>query len=184
MKVRRSVVGTVAVCLLAVAGCCSPYPECRVEVPTSEVQEPATEELGFAMNYPRVDGSTSTHPLGVLIACELLGVPWGWEASPWDATKRVVPEATVAGKEHVAENIVRTVVHQGTHGSYVNLIGNSADVILVARLPSEDELELAESLGVESGGGGNCIGCLCLHPQQTQSRDRFDCRGDSGHLHG
>ena len=27
-------------------------------------------------NYPRVDGSTSTHPLQVLIACEILGVEY------------------------------------------------------------------------------------------------------------
>ncbi len=149
MDLRTSVLGGVIVGLLAVAGCCPSCPECPPEVICPEVRGSATEEPSFAMNYPRVDGSTSTHPLGVLIACELLGVPWGWEASPWDATKRVVPEATVAGKEHVAESIVRTVVHQGTHGSYVNLIGNSADVILVARLPSQDELELAESLGVQ-----------------------------------
>jgi phosphate transport system substrate-binding protein len=53
------------------------------------------------------------------------------------------------GKEHVAEHIMRAVVHQGTHGAYVNLIEYRADLILVARLPSPDELELAETLGVE-----------------------------------
>ena len=149
MNLRTSVLGGVIVGLLAVAGCCPSCPECPTEVICPEVGGSATEEPSFAMDYPRVDGSTSAHPLGVLIACELLGVPWRWETSPWDATRRVVPDATMAGEEHVAENILRAVVHQGTHGSYVNLIENRADVILVARLPSQDELELAESLGVQ-----------------------------------
>jgi hypothetical protein len=34
--------------------------------------------------------------------------------------------------------------HQGTHAAYLNLIDGSADLILVARSPSQEELELAE----------------------------------------
>jgi len=164
MKVRTIFLATVIVGLFAVAGCGPSCPECppevicpqvqcpEVECPEVECPEvagPAAEEPSFVMNYPRVDGSTSTHPLGVLIACELLDVPCRWDISPWDLTKRLVPDVDQPGKEHVAGHIQRAVVHQGTHGAYVNLIENRADLILVARLPSEDELELAEGLGVD-----------------------------------
>jgi phosphate transport system substrate-binding protein len=30
------------------------------------------------LDYPRVDGSTSAHPMAVLVACQCLGVPCGW----------------------------------------------------------------------------------------------------------
>lgn len=43
--------------------------------------------------------------------------------------------------------------HHGTHSAYVNLIDHQADLILVARLPSKDELELAKAAQVT------------LHPQ-------------------
>lgn len=35
--------------------------------------------LGFdILSYPRMDGSTSTHPLSIIIACKALGVPYEW----------------------------------------------------------------------------------------------------------
>ena len=35
--------------------------------------------LGFtALNYPRVNGSTSTQPLGLIVACRILGSPYRW----------------------------------------------------------------------------------------------------------
>jgi phosphate transport system substrate-binding protein len=79
----------------------------------------------------------------------LLDVPYRWEVNPFEGVRRLVPDISETGKEHIAEHIMRAVVHQGTHGAYVNLIENRADLILVARLPSADELELAEDLGVE-----------------------------------
>ncbi len=39
--------------------------------------------------------------------------------------------------------------HQGTHSAYLYLIDNEADLILVARSPSLEELELAQLSGVE-----------------------------------
>jgi phosphate transport system substrate-binding protein len=35
--------------------------------------------MGFTpLDYPRVDGSTSTHPLGVIVACKMLDCPYRW----------------------------------------------------------------------------------------------------------
>ncbi len=40
---------------------------------------PRAKELGLdVMSYPRVDGSTSTGPLSVVMACRVLGVPYEW----------------------------------------------------------------------------------------------------------
>jgi phosphate transport system substrate-binding protein len=100
-------------------------------------------------NYPNTDGSTSTHPLGVLIACKTLDVPYRWDWSWWEGTRTIFPNATTPEEVMIAENISSKVSHHGTHGSYVNLIENNTDLILVARLPSDDELDLAESMGVE-----------------------------------
>ena len=97
-------------------------------------------------NYPKVDGSTSTHPLQVIIACEILSVEYDWFDS-WDGTMRVWPSDEDPSKQNIVEYI-RQIQHSGTHGSYVNLITDSVDIIIAAREPSQDELYLSDSLGV------------------------------------
>ena len=94
-------------------------------------------------NYPRVDGSTSAHPLQMIIACNILGVPYQW--TDWtDETRRAYP----MGSRIPENNYIQQINHNGTHGSYVNLLIDSTDIIIVAREPSTDELYLADSLGV------------------------------------
>ncbi len=102
-------------------------------------------------NYPKVDGSTSTHPLQVIIACEILSVEYDWFDS-WDGTMRVWPSDEDPSKQNIVEYI-RQIQHSGTHGSYVNLITDSVDIIIVAREPSQDELYLADSVGVTLNTG-------------------------------
>ncbi len=97
-------------------------------------------------NYPKVDGSTSTHPLQVIIACMILGVEYDW-FDALDGTTRVWPSDEDPSKQHIVEYI-RQIQHSGTHGSYVNLITDSVDIIIAAREPSQDELYLADSVGV------------------------------------
>lgn len=98
-------------------------------------------------NYPKIDGSTSTHPLQVLIACKLLDVNYTWVDDWFDGTYRVMPnwEDTSANANFIRNEII----HNGTHGAYENLIYGNADVILVARTASSDELHAADSVGVE-----------------------------------
>jgi phosphate transport system substrate-binding protein len=107
------------------------------------------EELpGFTIeNYPRVDGSTSTEPLQTLIACKLLGVESSWVFIPWyKYPYRLVAECDV--NHTVCNFITMRIHHSGTHGSFLNLIHGSADLILTARQPSESEIYLADSMGV------------------------------------
>jgi phosphate transport system substrate-binding protein len=99
----------------------------------------------IAGKYPRVDGSTSTHPLSVLVACKVHGVAYEWKRPP-GLERTVFPFR----KAHplLAARIEETVQHHGTHEAYIALIQDKADLILVARQPSERELEAARLAGV------------------------------------
>jgi phosphate transport system substrate-binding protein len=86
-------------------------------------------------NYPQMDGSTSTLPLDTLTACWWFDTQCVW--LDWtDGAKMLVPELSDS------EDEFPEIVHNGTHDAYVNLIIGAADLILVARLPSQDELNL------------------------------------------
>jgi len=115
------------------------------EAPDSTVLDLAR----IAQDYPRVDGSTSAYPLQVLIACKMLQVPCAWtdfDGGNW--LRFVQPQGTSAETPSAAEEKILGLVHTGTHDAYVNLIQGEADVILVARLPSHDELVGARMAGV------------------------------------
>lgn len=54
---------------------------------------PKARALGFTpLDYPRVDGSTSAQPLGVIVACRILGIPYRW-----------APTSRYSGKWNVGE---------------------------------------------------------------------------------
>ncbi len=99
-------------------------------------------------NYPKVDGSTSTHPLQVIIACKLLGTEYQWQQY-FDGTARAIAFSEASSEQDTVRFINDSIIHNGTHGSYVNLIQKRTDLILVARLPSNDEITMANSLNVE-----------------------------------
>ncbi len=98
-------------------------------------------------NYPEVDGSTSAHPLQVLIACRLLGVEYSWMPGWFDETYRIWPSPDE--KPEIAQFILDSITHSGTHTAYTNLINGIADIIIVARSASDDEIDLADSVGVD-----------------------------------
>ena len=114
--------------------------------PTNDQKEtPEIIDVSYfsIQNYPKVDGSTSAHPLQQLIACKILDVDFTWYDF-FDGTRRINP---VSSNETI-KNFIRDITHNGTHGSYVNLITNKADLIIVARQPSADELSQSNELGV------------------------------------
>lgn len=139
--------------------------ELRKRAPAAVTQGRA---LGFGvLNYPRVDGSTSAHPLGVLLACRLLGANYEWtnlgpSAGPlapypglfvlrgsytpssyfvqYAIQARTEPPSAARRGRIINELIV---VHNGTHVAYENVIKGNADFALTARRPSESELKLA-----------------------------------------
>jgi len=127
-------------------------------------------------NFPNISSSTSAHPLAMLIACKILNISTIWTSDlffpyyyggrteiinithlnsyqyPYygynDKERYLIPNATDPDKEYIAENITKKVDRGGTHGSYVGLIEGNYSIIIVARLPSDDELELAEDNNV------------------------------------
>lgn len=140
---------------------------------------PQARGLGLdPLTYPRVDGSTSAHPLCVLIASRCLGAPYAWVGrSPsagfaprgWGGYNDDFPysrsfrepefslvEYTMQAKmdEKAPERLPIIInrmltVNASTHDAYVNLIEGRSDVGLIARRPSPDELKLAGEKGVE-----------------------------------
>jgi phosphate transport system substrate-binding protein len=108
-----------------------------------------TLRTALAAQYPRVDGSTSAHPLQRTIACDLLGAPCVWSAKPTDNVERTfIPDAAANIPEQMAKAILG-VKHTGTHTAYLNLIEGKTDVILVARAPSADELQAAKAQNIQ-----------------------------------
>jgi phosphate transport system substrate-binding protein len=142
--------------VISVASCGSEQSTVPVDAPGMEHFTPTAEIPAMAIdsnNYPHVDGSTSTHPLQTRIACHLLQVECEWVVpflSP-DGTRRYLPKSYLmaSGELGPSELVVTGIEHAGTHGSYENLILGDTDLILVARLPSDDELRLAEERGIE-----------------------------------
>jgi phosphate transport system substrate-binding protein len=95
-------------------------------------------------NYPRVDGSTSAYPLQITLACQILDVPCIWlEGDLFGTTRSIIPDPEFEGSSDQVEKIY-SIYHNGTHGSYMNLIEGNVDIIIVARPPSEDELQAAD----------------------------------------
>ena len=115
---------------------------------TEDVSEDFRIENLTVDNYPRVNGSTSTEPLQVLIACKLLGVDYAWVyVSFWyNYPYRLLP--TIDKNHEIGRFISDGIRHFGTHGSFVSLIQKDSDLILTARTASKDELHMADSLGV------------------------------------
>jgi phosphate transport system substrate-binding protein len=96
-------------------------------------------------NYPDTDGSSSAWPLREWVACRVLDIECEWWTNSWDGTKHIIGDDK---NETLNDFITLDVINSGTHGSYVNLIEEDTDLIIVAREPSSDEIELAAEEGI------------------------------------
>jgi phosphate transport system substrate-binding protein len=162
---RTLVVSAMGAILLAfLLQCCpSTAPEAPpLQAPTEEPATPTTIAASpvptfapvvkpdlalIAADYPNVDGSTSTYPLQMVLACKILGVPYVWDTDPFTRLRRIAPDPTYEGSPQSVERLFN-IQHNGTHGSYMNLIEGDTDLILVARPPSKDELTAAREKGI------------------------------------
>lgn len=100
-------------------------------------------------NYPDVDGSTSTEPLQVLIACKLFDVEYSWIYLPfwYNYPYHLMPACDI--KPEIGRFITENIHHSGTHTSFLNLIYKDVDLIITARIASDEEIYLADSLDIE-----------------------------------
>jgi phosphate transport system substrate-binding protein len=143
-KMIRTVSKFAAILLLSLLVGCQPTGPQVVITPSGAYTPGPTPDLSnIAQNYPRVDGSTSTLPLQTLTACKLLDVTCIWtEHFPFSRTERVIGPDLDAEPSETAVTVLN-ISHTGTHDAYMNLIQDKTDLILVARLPSRDEVEAA-----------------------------------------
>lgn len=120
----------------------SPYPALKID----------------ASNYPRVDGSTSALPVARIVACKVLGAKYEWRHQESKDERTVVASDILEGltnenyrgeKKDLCDYINRIVEHHGTHEAYSNLINSKADLIFVARQPSDNEHKMALGARVE-----------------------------------
>ena len=121
--------------------------------------------------YPVVDGSTSTQPLGVLVAGRVTRTSVEWRATshfdptrlltfspaPYDASRRLslapTPHAprgpdlgaALSAIGHLAER----VRHTGTNQSYARLATREAELVLTAREPTAAEREAVRRGGAD-----------------------------------
>jgi phosphate transport system substrate-binding protein len=116
-------------------------------IPPTTTPAPAPDAALIAGDYPKVDGSTSAHPLQVIVACKVFDVPYVWQPQFLTNLRGVFPSPEYEGPPEPVVTIFN-IQHSGTHDAYVNLIEGNADFILVARQPSEDELNAASQNGV------------------------------------
>jgi phosphate transport system substrate-binding protein len=104
------------------------------------------EGLGFD-NFPKMDGSTSTQPLKMLIACKLLGVRYEWTLAPTisglvgERWLRPHPEDLPASDPDFFDEHIKV---SQTHGAFINLIDGNADLIMTHRTLSPDEKAYAD----------------------------------------
>jgi phosphate transport system substrate-binding protein len=123
----RAVILALAMAGLVVTGACA------------DSATPDIDGERIAADLPVLDGSTSTRPLRMFIVCAVLDAPCEWVE--WlDGSRAVVPAE--------GSSVDVSIPSSGTHGSYVALAEGRADLILTARLPSDDEVQLAASNGV------------------------------------
>jgi phosphate transport system substrate-binding protein len=150
MNVLRNAVILVVACV-ATAGCHQSKPR----LTTAQVQSSITELELSTESYPRVDGSTSAEPLQRVIACKVFDAPVFWFHSEKDDTQHLIASdydelyGAEGKKADLCKRINELTESHGTDKAYLNLIEGNADLILVARAPSPDELQLLKQGNVE-----------------------------------
>lgn len=100
--------------------------------------------------FPRIDCSTSTQPLSVILTSKVLNVPYKWwNQGYWDGIWYVsidYDEAELSAEKK--EAIEGKLNCSTTHGSYTNLIDGNVDLIIASRNISRDEQSYADEKGV------------------------------------
>lgn len=133
---------TAAIVLSMILFCTSCDKQNEEEEEEDDTFSPLIEGLTID-SYPHVDGSTSTAPLNMILACKLLGVDYNWTQG-LNNSQYVKPDLNSTN----SDKINALVKSSQTHQSFVNLINKDADLILSARKMSDDEKALADTAGV------------------------------------
>ena len=98
-------------------------------------------------NYPKVDGSTSSSVLNMMVACKLLGVHYKW-SEPAVVTEWTLQYENEEIPVQYKDFFWQRIKSSQTHGAFLNLIDGEADIILTHRTISPDEKAHADSVGI------------------------------------
>lgn len=101
----------------------------------------------IARDYPRVDGSTSTYPLHMVVACKAFGLRCAWQEVPF--SERTIRPDLMQRLRPEADRLFSVTQHTGTNSAYMNLINGDTDLVIVARVPSADELKAAKEKHID-----------------------------------
>lgn len=128
---------------------------------------PALRKLGFdPLSFPKIDGSTSTQPLAVMIACRHFDLNTQWSFTPMGIFKEhtsyfedielklaeysLRPLGKIKSQSRLVGIVDKFLVgNESTHQAYVNIIEGTSGFGLLARKPNTEEVELASKLNVE-----------------------------------
>ncbi|MCD8167031.1 MAG: hypothetical protein LUE93_13510 [Bacteroides sp.] len=98
-----------------------------------------------ADNFPYMDSSTSTHPLMNIVAYRLMGIPYYWQVSPINGIeKHIAVDYQKVNNREELNKISEKLNSSTTHGSFINLIDQKAELIIASRSISRDEKQYAE----------------------------------------
>lgn len=102
-------------------------------------------------DFPRIDCSTSTQPLSVILAAKTLGLPYKWwNNGAWDGVWYVGIDYDKASLPEEEADLLKDKLNcSTTHGSYTNLIDGNVDLIVASRNMSRDEKSYADEKGVQ-----------------------------------
>lgn len=104
---------------------------------------------------PRIDCSTSTQPLGMILAAKLMNLPYAWWLNvgldqTWycyiDYESSNLPQEE---KDDIEGKLYKKLQRNGTHSSLINLIDGNTDVAIASRGLSREEKAYAKKKGVE-----------------------------------
>ena len=96
-------------------------------------------------NFPRMDNSTSSYPLNVIIFCKLFDIDYKWVHEGNIDMWNVQPQINSGNKKQF-DNLIK---RSQTHGSFINLISKDTDLILAARKMSAHEKTYANEAGID-----------------------------------
>jgi phosphate transport system substrate-binding protein len=143
---RRIALCCCALLLFPTLASCKSQPESTLSPAAATLAAPG---IG-AKNYPRVDGSSSTFPLAQLLLARSLGLSAELRRHPpleYAATESTLsltfPLMSAPARLQEYSRLQRANSHRGTHESYEAMARGEADLLLVARAPSEDEIKTA-----------------------------------------
>ena len=107
--------------------------------------EKGMEEIAYS--FPMIASSTSAIPLWEKVMHHIFGIESHWAINYNSIYLANNLDMSDLGEfnQFYYDHVVAT----GTHNAYLSLINNQAEIILVARKPSEDELNLAQEMEIE-----------------------------------